>query len=118
MRMKNKFKYKEIVEVVKTSRVASLGFWVGIIGLFLATTKIEIGVDDTWMTLIYSIKDFLMHPAKVLGALGALYGIFNNPTEKGVRDSYSVVTKLDTVELNKRLDLEAKEIAAKRAEKE
>ena len=37
--MTNKFKYKEIVEVVKTSRVASLGFWVGIIGLFLATTE-------------------------------------------------------------------------------
>ena len=60
----------------------SIGFWVGIMGVILTATGNEIADFTTWSALgQYVVKSAISLPVAVM----AVYGAWNNPTEKGVK---------------------------------
>lgn len=63
----------------------SIGFWVGIMGVILTATGNEIADFTTWSALGQYVVDVLQNPCTLIGVVMAVYGAWNNPTEKGVK---------------------------------
>ena len=65
-------------------RYKSVGFWVGIIGIVLAVSGNQISDFTSWHILVLKIYEIVMNPATVFGIIMAVYGSWNNPTNKGI----------------------------------
>jgi len=62
----------------------SIGFWVGILGAVLVATGSQISDFTTWGLLWTKIYDVAMNPATLIGIAMAVYGVWNNPSKKGL----------------------------------
>lgn len=68
----------------KMKKYKSIGFWIGIAGVIITATGHNFGDFTTWASLGQWLLDCIANPATIIGIGMAVYGAWNNPTQKGV----------------------------------
>ncbi|MEA4922136.1 MAG: phage holin [Eubacteriaceae bacterium] len=75
---------EELAAVKITDKKKSIGFWIGILGVILATTGHAWTDFTTWPTFGQWFIEVFRNPATIIGIVLAVYGAWNNPTTKGI----------------------------------
>lgn len=70
----------------KTARYKNIWFWIGLVGVALTAMGIDASTLTTWDSVIQMFKDLISNPFLIGTTALAVIGVFNNPTEKGLRD--------------------------------
>ncbi len=62
-------------------------FWVGLVGLVIATLGVDAQSLTTWGAVGVLFWDTVQNPVKICAVCMAVLGIFVDPTTKGIADS-------------------------------
>ncbi len=67
-------------------------FWIGLIGVILATLGIKPEDLSSWPMLLEQIKAVAANPFLLFSVIFAVLGVITDPTTKGVNDSRRALT--------------------------
>lgn len=90
--MKNKnFKVKDSGINFKV-RAKNIYFWIGMIGVVLASVNVDIKTLTTWQMLFETLKNIANNPFQIACIIMAILGVINDHTTPGFSDTKRVLT--------------------------
>ncbi|MDK0621648.1 phage holin [Clostridium perfringens] len=76
--------------ILVKERLKSLPFWFGILGVVFSASGVDFNTLTSWSLLGQALLDILKNPVAVVSVAMAIYGIWNNPTQKGFKDEVKI----------------------------
>ncbi|MGL6184713.1 MAG: phage holin [Clostridium chrysemydis] len=61
-------------------------FWFGMLGVIFSASGVDFHTLTSWSLLGQALLNILQNPVAIVAIIIAMYGVWNNPTEKGVKD--------------------------------
>lgn len=73
-------------------RMKNPWFWIGILGVILASLGISPEIFTSWGAVLDALLSFISNPYKIGCTVVAVLGIFIDPTTAGITDSKQALT--------------------------